>query len=54
MFFVIFLLLYVVFHSVAEAAVLIFATFYAMTGGLILQSKRRQSRGRCNACVPNS
>jgi Cu(I)/Ag(I) efflux system membrane protein CusA/SilA len=36
-FFVIFLLLYMVFHSVTEAAVLIFPTFYAMTGGLILQ-----------------
>jgi Cu(I)/Ag(I) efflux system membrane protein CusA/SilA len=36
-FFVIFLLLYLVFHSVTEAAVLIFPTFYAMTGGLILQ-----------------
>jgi Cu(I)/Ag(I) efflux system membrane protein CusA/SilA len=36
-FFVIFLLLYMVFHSAAEAAVLIFPTFYAMTGGLILQ-----------------
>jgi len=36
-FFVIFLLLYMVFHSAIEAAVLIFPTFYAMTGGLILQ-----------------
>jgi Cu(I)/Ag(I) efflux system membrane protein CusA/SilA len=36
-FFVIFLLLYVVFHSVTEAAVLIFPTVYALTGGLILQ-----------------
>jgi Cu(I)/Ag(I) efflux system membrane protein CusA/SilA len=36
-FFVIFMLLYVVFHSVTEATVLIFPTFYAMTGGLILQ-----------------
>jgi Cu(I)/Ag(I) efflux system membrane protein CusA/SilA len=36
-FFVIFLLLYMVFHSATEAAVLIFPTFYAMTGGLILQ-----------------
>jgi Cu(I)/Ag(I) efflux system membrane protein CusA/SilA len=36
-FFVIFLLLYTVFHSVTEAAVLIFPTFYALTGGLILQ-----------------
>src|SRR5438067_1586841 len=36
-FFVIFLLLFLVFHSVAEAAVLIFPTFYALTGGLILQ-----------------
>jgi Cu(I)/Ag(I) efflux system membrane protein CusA/SilA len=33
----IFFLLYMVFHSVAEAMVLIFPTFYAMTGGLILQ-----------------
>jgi Cu(I)/Ag(I) efflux system membrane protein CusA/SilA len=36
-FFVIFLLLYMIFHSITEAAVLIFPTFYAMTGGLILQ-----------------
>jgi Cu(I)/Ag(I) efflux system membrane protein CusA/SilA len=36
-FFVIFMLLYVVFHSVAEATVLIFPTIYALTGGLILQ-----------------
>jgi copper/silver efflux system protein len=36
-FFVIFMLLFVVFHSVAEAAVLIFPTIYALTGGLILQ-----------------
>ena len=36
-FFVIFLLLYMVFHSVTEAAVLIFPTVYALTGGLILQ-----------------
>ena len=36
-FFVIFLLLYVVFHSATEAAVLIFPTIYALTGGLILQ-----------------
>ncbi len=36
-FFVIFLLLYMVFHSITEAMVLIFPTFYAMTGGLILQ-----------------
>ena len=36
-FFAIFLLLYMVFHSVTEAMVLIFPTFYAMTGGLILQ-----------------
>jgi len=34
---VIFLLLYIVFHSIAEAAVLIFPTIYALTGGLILQ-----------------
>jgi Cu(I)/Ag(I) efflux system membrane protein CusA/SilA len=36
-FFAIFVLLYMVFHSVAEAAVLIFPTIYALTGGLILQ-----------------
>jgi Cu(I)/Ag(I) efflux system membrane protein CusA/SilA len=36
-FFVIFLLLYMIFRSATEAAVLIFPTFYAMTGGLILQ-----------------
>jgi Cu(I)/Ag(I) efflux system membrane protein CusA/SilA len=36
-FFVIFLLLYMVFRSAAEAAVLIFPTLYAMSGGLILQ-----------------
>jgi Cu(I)/Ag(I) efflux system membrane protein CusA/SilA len=36
-FFVIFLLLYLVFQSLTEAMVLIFPTFYAMTGGLILQ-----------------
>jgi Cu(I)/Ag(I) efflux system membrane protein CusA/SilA len=35
--FVIFLLLYLVFHSVTEALVLIFPTIYAMTGGLLLQ-----------------
>lgn len=36
-FFAIFLLLYLVFHSVAEALVLIFPTIYAMSGGLLLQ-----------------
>jgi Cu(I)/Ag(I) efflux system membrane protein CusA/SilA len=36
-FFVIFLLLYMVFRSVAEAAILIFPTMFALTGGLILQ-----------------
>lgn len=36
-FFIIFLLLYMIFHSTTEAAVLILPTFYAMTGGLILQ-----------------
>ena len=36
-FFVIFMLLYMIFHSAVEAMVLIFPTFYAMTGGLILQ-----------------
>jgi Cu(I)/Ag(I) efflux system membrane protein CusA/SilA len=34
---IIFLLLYMVFHSVVEAFVLILPTFYAMTGGLLLQ-----------------
>ncbi|HEX7284948.1 MAG TPA: CusA/CzcA family heavy metal efflux RND transporter [Candidatus Angelobacter sp.] len=33
----IFLLLYMIFHSVLEALVLIFPTLYAMTGGLLLQ-----------------
>src|SRR5258708_35779806 len=36
-FFVIFLLLYIVFHNLTEAMVLIFPTFYAMTGGLVLR-----------------
>jgi copper/silver efflux system protein len=36
-FFVIFLLLYLVFQSVAEALVLIFPTIYAISGGLLLQ-----------------
>ncbi|MFP5204881.1 MAG: efflux RND transporter permease subunit [Acidobacteriota bacterium] len=36
-FFVIFLLLYLVFKSASEAAVLILPTFYAMSGGLLLQ-----------------
>ncbi|MGH9452003.1 MAG: efflux RND transporter permease subunit [Terriglobia bacterium] len=36
-FFIIFLLLYVVFHSTAEAAMLFFPTVFALTGGLILQ-----------------
>ncbi len=36
-FLVIFMLLYLVFHSVTEATVLISPTFYAMTGGLLLQ-----------------
>lgn len=36
-FFVIFVLLYMVFHSTVEAAILIFPTLYAMTGGVILQ-----------------
>jgi len=36
-FVVIFLLLYLVFHSVKEALVLIFPTIYAMSGGLLLQ-----------------
>jgi Cu(I)/Ag(I) efflux system membrane protein CusA/SilA len=36
-FFVIFMLLYVIFNSATEGVVLILPTFYAMTGGLILQ-----------------
>jgi copper/silver efflux system protein len=36
-FFVIFLLLYLVFKSVMQAAVLIFPTLYALSGGLLLQ-----------------
>lgn len=36
-FFVILILLYLIFHSVAEAFVLIFPTIYAMSGGLLLQ-----------------
>jgi copper/silver efflux system protein len=36
-FFVIFLLLYMLFRSAAEAAILIFPTTFALTGGLILQ-----------------
>ena len=36
-FFVIFLLLYLVFKSATEAAVLLFPTLYAMSGGLLLQ-----------------
>ncbi|MGH9350734.1 MAG: efflux RND transporter permease subunit, partial [Terriglobia bacterium] len=36
-FFVIFLLLYMIFHSAVEAAVLIIPTIYALSGGLILQ-----------------
>ncbi len=36
-FVVIFMLLYMIFHNATEAMVLIFPTFYAMTGGLILQ-----------------
>ncbi|MBZ5492739.1 MAG: CusA/CzcA family heavy metal efflux RND transporter [Acidobacteriia bacterium] len=36
-FFAIFMLLYMVFHSAVEALVLIFPTLYAMTGGLLLQ-----------------
>src|SRR5579864_7505446 len=36
-FLAIFFLLYLIFHSVTEAVVLIFPTFYAMTGGLLLQ-----------------
>ncbi len=36
-FFVIFLLLYLVFHSVTESLILIVPTFYAVTGGLLLQ-----------------
>ena len=36
-FFAIFLLLYMVFHSVAEAALLFFPTFFSLIGGLLLQ-----------------
>jgi copper/silver efflux system protein len=36
-FFVIFLLLYMTFNSAAEAAILIFPTLFALTGGLLLQ-----------------
>jgi Cu(I)/Ag(I) efflux system membrane protein CusA/SilA len=36
-FFIIFMLLYMIFHSATEAMVLIFPTFYALTGGLLLQ-----------------
>ena len=36
-FFTIFILLYMIFHSVAESVVLIIPTIYAMTGGLLLQ-----------------
>jgi copper/silver efflux system protein len=36
-FFLIFVFLYMVLHSLAESAVLIFPTLYALTGGLILQ-----------------
>jgi Cu(I)/Ag(I) efflux system membrane protein CusA/SilA len=35
--FIIFMLLYMIFRSATEAAVLIFPTLYALTGGLILQ-----------------
>ena len=35
--FVIFLLLYMVFHSIAEAAMLFFPAFFALIGGLVLQ-----------------
>src|SRR5207237_9900217 len=36
-FFIIFVLLYMVFHSATEASVLILPTFYAISGGLLLQ-----------------
>jgi len=36
-FFAIFMLLYMIFHSLTEALVLIFPTLYAMSGGLLLQ-----------------
>jgi Cu(I)/Ag(I) efflux system membrane protein CusA/SilA len=36
-FFLIFVLLYMVFHSAAEAVILIVPTIYALTGGLLLQ-----------------
>ena len=37
-FFVIFLLLYMTFHSVSEAIIVMFSVVYAMTGGVMLQS----------------
>ena len=36
-FFVIFVLLYMIFHSVAEAALLFFPVFFSLVGGLLLQ-----------------
>ena len=36
-FFVIFILLYMTFHSVSESIILMIAVIYAMTGGVILQ-----------------
>jgi len=36
-FFIIFILLYMTFHSIAESAILMVAVLYAMTGGVILQ-----------------
>src|SRR5437870_3997600 len=36
-FFIIFILLYVTFHSVAEASIVMLSVVYAMTGGVILQ-----------------
>jgi len=36
-FFVIFILLYMTFHSISEAVILMIAVLYAMTGGVILQ-----------------
>ena len=36
-FFVIFVLLYMLFHSAAEAAMLFFPVFFALVGGLLLQ-----------------
>ena len=46
-FFVIFILLYMTFHSVAESAILMVAVIYAMTGGVILPVPARVQLQRC-------